>query len=66
MSNPNKTTALKPPAYGFELSDDGEQLFLCRYKKPAWRLCLDDVSTDKTKLADSLRKAAEWLTKRQG
>ena len=29
-------------------------------------LRLDDAATDKTKLAATLRKAAEWLTKRQG
>lgn len=60
----NRTTLLKPPVYGYELSEDGE-VFLCRYKKPCWRLRLDDASTDKEKLAASLRKAAEWLMKRQ-
>ncbi len=60
----NRTTLLKPPAYGYELSEDGE-VFLCRYKNPCWRLRLDDASTDKGKLAASLRKAAEWLAKRQ-
>ena len=51
---------------GLETSPDGQELFLCRYKKPGWRLRLDDAATDKTKLAATLRKAAEWLTKRQG
>jgi len=60
----NRTTLLKPPVYGYELSEDGE-VFLCRYKNPCWRLRLDDASTDKGKLAASLRKAAEWLAKRQ-
>lgn len=65
MFNPNQTSLLKPPAYGFETSPDGQEVFLCRYKKPCWQLRLDDASTDKEKLAASLRKAAEWLTKRQ-
>ena len=54
------------PTYGLETSPDGQELFLCRYKKPGWRLRLDDAATDKTKLAATLRKAAEWHTKRQG
>ncbi|WP_276855632.1 transcriptional regulator [Bacteroides fluxus] len=66
MSDPNKSSVLKPPAYGFETSPDGQEVFLCRYKKPSWKLRLDDASTDKEKLAVTLRKAAEWLTKRNG
>lgn len=64
MDNANETSILKPPVYGFETSPDGQELFLCRYKPPCWRLRLDDAATDKEKLAASLRKAAEWLTKR--
>ena len=64
MDSPNKTSLLKPPAYGFETSEDGKELFLCRYKPPRWRLRLDDTDIDKEKLAASLRKAAEWLSKR--
>ena len=64
MYNPNKTSALKPPVYGFEISSASQELFLCRYKKPCWKLRLDDSATDKEKLAASLRKAAEWLLKR--
>lgn len=66
MDNPNKTNLLKPPCYGFEQSEDGRELFLCRYRKPRWRLRLEDASTDRKKLAESLRSAAEWLIKRQG
>ena len=66
MTNPNSTRILKMPTYGLETSPDGQELFLCRYKKPGWRLRLDDAATDKTKLAATLRKADEWLTKRQG
>ena len=32
MDNPNQTSLLKPPAYGFESSPDGKDVFLCRYK----------------------------------
>ena len=64
MDNPNKTNLLKPPAYGFETSADGQELYLCRYRKPCWRLRIADASTPKEKLATSLRKAAEWLAKR--
>lgn len=67
MDNPNRSTLLgKQPCYGFELSEDGSELFLCRYRKPRWRLRLEDVSTDKKKLIESLHSAAEWLAKRQG
>ena len=64
MDNPNQTNLPKPPAYGFETSADGQELYLCRYRKPCWRLRLADASTPKEKLAASLRKAAEWLAKR--
>ena len=50
MTNPNSTRILKMPTYGLETSPDGQELFLCRYKKPGWRLRLDDAATDKTKL----------------
>ena len=65
MDNPNQTSLLKPPVYGFEQSEEDGALYLCRYKHPSWRLRLDDAGVDKEKLAASLRKAAEWLTKRQ-
>lgn len=66
MDNPNRSTLLnKQPCYGLELSEDGNELFLCRYRKPRWRLRLEDVSTDRKKLIESLHSAAEWLSKRQ-
>lgn len=65
MDDPNKTTLLKQPCYGFELSEDGREVFLCRYRKPRWRLRLEDASPERKKLVESLRSAAEWLTKRQ-
>ena len=66
MDNPNKTNLLKQPCYGFELSKDGSELFLCRYRKPRWRLRLEDAATGRKKLIESLHSAAEWLAKRQG
>ena len=65
MDNPNRTTLLKQPCYGLELSEDGKELFLCRYRKPRWRLRLEDAATDRKKLIESLHSAAEWLAKRQ-
>lgn len=50
--------------YGLEHSEEDETLFLCRYKSPKWRLELMDKAS-KEEWASSLRKAAEWLTKRQ-
>ena len=47
MDNPNRTTLLKQPCYGLELSEDGKELFLCRYRKPRWRLRLEDAATDR-------------------
>lgn len=64
MTEPNKSTLLKSPVYGFETSADGSEVYLCRYKRPCWRLRMEDASIDKEKLAASLKKAAEWLTKR--
>ena len=49
--------------YGFEYSEDDTTLFLCRYKFPVWRLEITD-RVDSSKLAATLRKAAEWLSKR--
>lgn len=66
MTTPDKTHPLKPPAYGLETSPDGREVFLCRYKRPCWKMRLEDAVTDREKLAASLRKAAEWLAKRGG
>ena len=50
--------------YGVEYSeDDDAKMYLYRRKSPKWRLEIQE-NIDKKNLADSLRKAAEWLTKR--
>lgn len=49
--------------YGIEYSEDDTKMYLYRRKSPKWRLEIMD-NVDKKNLADSLRKAAEWLTKR--
>ena len=49
--------------YGIEYSEDDAKMYLYRRKSPKWRLEIMD-NVDKKELADSLRKAAEWLTKR--
>ena len=49
--------------YGVEYSEDDTKMYLYRRKSPLWRLEIQD-NVDKRVLADSLRKAAEWLTKR--
>ena len=49
--------------YGIEYSEDDSTCFLYRRKSPRWRLEIQD-SVDKNNLASSLKKAAEWLTKR--
>ncbi|MBF1491469.1 MAG: DNA breaking-rejoining protein [Prevotella pallens] len=49
--------------YGIEYSEDEAKCYLYRRKSPKWRLEIQE-NIDKKNLADSLRKAAEWLTKR--
>lgn len=49
--------------YGIEYSEDDSTCFLYRRKSPRWRLEIQDI-VDKNNLAGSLKKAAEWLTKR--
>lgn len=49
--------------YGVEYSEDDAKMYLYRRKSPKWRLEIQD-NINKKELADSLRKAAEWLTKR--
>ena len=49
--------------YGIEYSEDDTKMYLYRRKSPKWRLEIQD-DINKKELADSLRKAAEWLTKR--
>ena len=49
--------------YGIEYSEDDTKCYLYRRKSPKWRLEMQD-DINKKELANSLRKAAEWLTKR--
>lgn len=49
--------------YGIEYSEDDAKMYLYRRKSPKWRLEIQD-NIDKKELADSLKKAAEWLKKR--
>lgn len=51
-----------PQPFGYEF-DENECLYLYRRKNPKWRLEIKD-NTDPKQLADSLRKAAEFITKR--
>ena len=48
----------------FEFSEDDSELYLVRTKPPRWRLVLNEKEFDNIKLATSLWKAAEFLTKR--
>ena len=49
--------------YGIEYSEDDTKMYLYRRKSPQWRLEIQD-NIDKKELANSLRKAAEWIIKR--
>lgn len=49
--------------YGIEYSEDDATCYLYRKKFPRWRLEIMD-NVNKSHLASSLRKAAEWLIKR--
>lgn len=51
--------------YGFEYNRN-ERMYLYRRKSPKWRLFVDtdDTSMNAKQLATSLRKAAEFLTKK--
>ncbi len=50
-------------AYGFEISEDEKKLFLYRGKDPKWIMEIKEPF-DSKRLASSLRKAAEFLIKR--
>lgn len=50
--------------YGFEYSEDNTALYLYRRKRPRWRIEIQDAEVSPRHLASSLRKAAEFLTKR--
>lgn len=50
--------------YGYETSEDEATTYLYRKKFPRWRLELQEERVTAESLAPSLRKAAEFLTKR--
>lgn len=50
--------------YGYEISEDDSKTYLYRRNYPRWRLELQEENVAAEKLASSLRKAAEFLTKR--
>lgn len=50
--------------YGFEYSEDNKHLYLYRKNPPRWRMELENDVEDTRKLASTLNKAAEFLTKR--
>ena len=49
--------------YGIEFSEDNTTCYLYRRTPPRWRLEIQD-HVDNTHLANTLKKATEWLTKR--
>lgn len=50
--------------YGFKYSEDNGTLFLYRRKRPKWRMEIESLEQDYlTRLAASLKKAAEFLQK---
>ena len=49
--------------YGFEHSEDDKHLYLYRKNPPRWRMELENGVEDKRKLASTLNKAAEYITK---
>ncbi len=49
--------------YGFEYSEDNKHLYLYRKNPPRWRMELENGIEDKRKLASTLNKAAEYITK---
>lgn len=50
--------------YGYEYNEADERLCLYRRNEPRWRLMIEG-DTDAEQLAASLRKAAEFVTKRK-
>lgn len=50
--------------FGFEYSEDDTELFFCRYKSPRWRMQIQENEIGIRALTNSLRKAAEFLTKK--
>lgn len=50
--------------YGFEYSEDNTTLYLYRRTPPCWRMEIQENEVSPRHLASSLRKAAEFLIKR--
>lgn len=50
--------------YGFEISEDDTKRYLYRRKSPRWRIEIEEKRVTAESLATSLRKAAEFLIKR--
>lgn len=59
--NMTKDKMTKTPPFTFERGEDG-RLYMCRNKYPRWRLAVDEAVSP-TALANSLKKAAEFLKK---
>ena len=49
--------------YGYEVSEDEKKCYIYRRKGPRWRLEIQESKVTPGSLADSLRKAAEFLIK---
>ncbi|WP_199220720.1 DNA breaking-rejoining protein [Prevotella sp. oral taxon 376] len=50
--------------YGFEFSEDDTRRYFYRRKSPRWRMEIQEGEVELHRLASSLRKAAEFLIKR--
>ena len=50
--------------YGFEFSEDNTRRYFYRRKSPRWRMEIQEGEVELHRLASSLRKAAEFLIKR--
>lgn len=50
--------------YGYEVSEDDTKHYLYRRKSPRWRMEIEEKRVTAESLATSLRKAAEFLIKR--
>lgn len=50
--------------FGLEYSEDEQELYLCRYKHPRWRMQIQEEQVWNIDLANSLKKAAEFLIKK--
>ena len=50
--------------YGFEFSEDNTKHYFYRRKPPCWHMEIEEDEVEPHRLASSLRKAAEFLIKR--